>query len=206
MANGQIKSAERPRDWQIQANDDLARIYGLLIDPNMPVRRMIQRDKLQKGTIGCEYWESILDINTVRVYFSGYHGRDRVKGVKKVAQLEGAVLEAATKPFEDSNNITERFFKKHMSTIDSIKLSDLPDLELTQMAIALLLGFLYHLEATQTHNCPRRSCKPKKVRTIGRTRCSLRLAPLGRSSRVLMDVVLPSQYAPNKAEIFGNRP
>jgi len=172
----------------------------------MPIRKMIQRDKLQKGSIGCEFWESSLDIDTIRVYFSGYHGRDRIKGVKKVAQLEEAVLEAATKPFEDSNNIAERLFKKHMSTIDSVKLSDVPDLELTQMAIALLQGFLYHLEATQTQSGPRRSCKRKKVRTSGRTRCSLRLAPLGRSSRVLMDVVLPSQYAPNKTEIFGNKP
>jgi len=198
LANGQIRAADRPPDWQIQANDDLAKLYRLLIDPNMPIISMVQRDKIQNGTIGSDYWQAIIDIDAVRVWVSGDHGRERFKGIKKVPQVDDDMLEAATAPFRDLNIVKEKLFEKHMLTPETGQLSNVKDLELTHMA-TVLLGKYLSLVDIHTPYVPKRE-NNKRYEGFGRRRYSLRLqAPLRRSSRVLGDVVLNSHYTNRRA-------
>lgn len=200
LANGQIRAADRPPDWQIQANDDLARLYRLLLDPNMPIISMIQKDKIQNGTIGSDYWQAIIDIDTVRVWVSGDHGVERIKGIKKVPTVDDDVLEAATGPFRDLKYDKEKLFEQLMVSPETEQLSNIDDLELTQMATVLLLGYLSLIDIWNTPTVAKRHRRSKRYECFGRRRYSLRLqTPLRRSSRVLADVVLPSHCTKTRA-------
>jgi len=165
LANGVLQGLESPRDIQLQANDDLVKLYSLLIDPNMPIAKMVQMKKIKRGSVGNDYWQSIIDIDSVRVYYAGEHDKERIKRIKGAALLDLQQLETATKLFDDPNRAVTELFEQHITNPTCIQ--DMLDCELTRLARVVLLRYSdvmqtsYMQEATKQKSATQRPSKRK---------------------------------------------
>merc|ERR1719464_912276 len=108
---------------------------------------MVHKHKIKKGLIGNDFWQTIIDINSVRVWTISDKriSQANAKGIKKARKLDLATLNRVTvDQFGDVNAIRRAKFEKALKGEplegQASDLADREDYQLADTATRLLRG------------------------------------------------------------------